>query len=164
MKKSLWIVATLGILILSWCWNSLGVVEYNDSLVEYVQECLEANQSLYQTFNSEWVAVDSIMESIQSNITICQASKEKAEKLWDYDKDSSLKDGVINLLLANVDYLQKFATTKPYRNTNVSEEDKAAYDSISSELSQSQNVLNQQLTSLQDLQEVFAAKHELKLK
>jgi hypothetical protein len=60
--------------------------------------------------------------------------------------------------------LQKFATTKPYRNTNVSEEDKAAYDSISSELSQSQNVLNQQLTSLQDLQEVFAAKHGLKLK
>lgn len=163
MKKSLWLLSLLGILVLSWCGSSLDVVEYNDSLVEIVKECLSANQSLYQTFNSDWITVDSISESIQDNITICQASKEKAEKLWNYDGDSSLKDWVVNLLSADVDYLQKFATTEPYRNRNVSEEDKAVYNSIVTELSQYQTALNQQLTSLQDTQEGFAAKHGLKL-
>lgn len=163
MKKSLWLISLLWILTLSWCWSSLDVVEYNDSLVEIVNECLSANQSLYQTFNSEWMDVDYIAEAIQSNITICQASKEKVVKLWDYDGDSSLKNWVVDLLSADIDYLQKFATTKPYRNTNVSEEDKIVYNSIVSELSQSQTVLNQQLINLQDIQEGFAAKHWLKL-
>lgn len=163
MKKSLWLLSLLGILVLSWCWNSLDVVEYNDSLVEYVKECLDASQSLYQIFNTEWVSVDSISESVQNNITICKAAKEKTEKLGNYENDSSLKDGVENLLSADIDYLQKFAETKPYRNTNVSEEDKEVYNNIVSELSQSQTVLNQQLTNLQDIQEGFATKHKLKL-
>lgn len=163
MKKSLWLLSLLGILVLSWCWSSLDVIEYNDSLVEYVKECLNASQSLYQTFNAEWATVDSIADSVQNNITICQAAKEKSKKLWDYEKDSSLKDGVVNLLSANVDYLEKFATTKPYRNANLSDEDRVAYDSVVSELNQSQTVLNQQLTNLQDIQEWFAARHGLKL-
>ena len=164
MKKSLWLISLLGALVLSWCWSSLSVIEYNDSLVEYVKDCLNGNQALYQTFNAEWTTIDSIADSVQDNITICKAAKEKADKLWDYEKDSSLKDWVVNLLSANVEYLQKFAETKPYRNASLSDEDRAAYDSVVGELSQSQNNLNQQLTNLQDIQEWFAARHGLKLK
>jgi hypothetical protein len=63
-----------------------------------------------------------------------------------------------------VDYLQKFSKTSRYRNIdNLTDEDKASYDSIVSELNQSQTLLNQQFINLQDVQEAFAVKHGLKL-
>lgn len=163
MKKSLWIISMLWILVLSWCWGS-NVVEYNDDLVVLVKECTDANQALYQNFNADWATLDSIAQSLQNNISICQNAQAKASKRWDYDKDSSLKDAVVNLLAMEVDYLQKFASTEPYWNIdNLTDEDKDSYKWIVAELNQSQDLLNQQFTNLQDVQEAFAAKHGLKL-
>ena len=90
MKKSLWLISLLWILILSWCWSSNNVVEYNDSFVSLVKECTDANQALYQNFNAEWSTIDSITQTLQDNINICQNAQEKASKMRDYDKDSSL--------------------------------------------------------------------------
>ena len=164
MKKSFWLISLLWILILSWCWSSNNVVEYNDSFVSLVKECTDANQALYQNFNADWSTIDSITQTLQDNINICKNAQEKASKMWDYDKDSSLKEAVVNLLVMEVDYLQKFSETSRYRNIdNLTDEDKASYDSIVSDLNQSQTLLNQQFTNLQDVQEAFAAKHGLKL-
>ena len=111
-----------------------------------------------------WSTIDSITQTLQDNINICQNAQEKASKMWDYDKDSSLKDAVVNLLSMEVDYLQKFSETSRYWNIdNLTDEDKASYDSIVSDLNQSQTLLNQQFTNLQDVQEAFAVKHGLKL-
>ena len=164
MKKSLWLVSLLWILVLSWCWSSIDVVEYNDSFVSFVKECTDANQALYQNFNAEWADIDSITQSLQNNISICQESQKKASNMWDYDKDSSLKDAVVNLMDMEVEYLQKFSATSRYRNLdNITDEDKAAYNWIVSDLNQTQVLLNQWFTNLQDVQEAFAAKHGLKL-
>ena len=163
MKKSLWMISLLWILILSWCWSS-NVVEYNDSFVELVKECTDANQILFQNFNAESVTIDSISQSIQDNINICQWAQKKAEKIWDFEKDSSLKDATVALLMSEVDYLQKFASSEPYWNTdNLTDEDKDAYNWIVSDLNESQTLLNQQFTNLQDVQEAFATKHWLRL-
>jgi hypothetical protein len=63
-----------------------------------------------------------------------------------------------------VEYLQKFSETSRYRNMdNLTNEDKELYNGIVSDLNQAQNLLNQQFTNLQDVQEAFAAKHGLKL-
>jgi hypothetical protein len=48
------------------------VVEYNDSFVEIVKECTDANQTLFQNFNAEQATIDSIEQSIQENISICK--------------------------------------------------------------------------------------------
>ena len=96
MKKSLWLLSLLWILILSGCGSSIDVVEYNDSFVSLVKECTDANQALFQTFNTDWSTIDSIAQSLQENISICQNSQAKASDMWDYDKDSSLKDAVLN--------------------------------------------------------------------
>lgn len=163
MKKSLWLIPVLWVLFLSWCGTS-NVIEYNDSFVEIVKECTDANQELFQNFNAEWVTVDSIEQSVQDNITICQWAKEKASKIWNFEKDSSLKDAVVELLTREIDYLEKFASSKAYWNTdNLTDEDKEAYSSIVAELNESQTSLNQQFTDLQDVQEVFAKKHWLVL-
>ena len=164
MKKSLWLLSLLWILILSWCGGSKNVVEYNDSFVSLVKECTDANQALYQNFNVEWANIDTIAQYLQENISICQNTQSKASQMWDFDKDSSLKDAVVSLLTMEVEYLQKFSETSSYWNIdNLSDEDKAAYDWIVSDLNQSQVLLNQQFTNLQDVQEAFAAKHGLKL-
>ena len=164
MKKVFWLISLLWILVLSWCWGSSNVVEYNDSFVELVKECTDANQALYRNFNADWSTIDSITQTLQENINTCQEAQIKASEMWDYDKDSSLKDAVVSLLTMEVDYLQKFSKTSRYRNIdNLTDEDKASYDSIVSELNQSQTLLNQQFINLQDVQEAFAVKHGLKL-
>jgi hypothetical protein len=164
MKKVFWLVSLLWVLILSWCWSSTNVVEYNDSFVALVKECTDANQALYQNFNAEWSTIDSITQALQNNISICQDTQAKASQMWDYEKDSSLKDAVVNLLTMEVEYLQKFSETSRYRNMdNLTNEDKELYNWIVSDLNQAQNLLNQQFTNLQDVQEAFAAKHGLKL-
>jgi hypothetical protein len=164
MKKSLWLISLLWILILSWCWSSLNVVEYNDSFVALVKECTDANQSLFQTFNADWSAIDYIAASLQENVIICQNSQKKAADMWDYDKDSSLKDAVVDLLASEVDYLQKFWSTEKYRNIdNITPEDEAVYEDIVRDLYKSETDLNAKFVSLQEVQEAFAAKHWLKL-
>lgn len=164
MKKSLWLLSLLWILILSGCGWSSNVVEYNDTLVSIVKECTDANQELFQTFQADRSTLDSIAESLQTNIGICSNAKAKAMELWNYEKDSSLKDAVVNLLSMEVIYLEKFWTTQRYRNIdNITDEDKLAYDGLVSELNEAQNTLNQQFTNLQTVQEWFAAKHHLKL-
>jgi len=164
MKKSLWLISLLWILILSWCWSSVDVVEYNDSFVALVKECTDANQALFQNFNSEWATLDSISQTLQNNINICQNSQTKASQMWDYDKDRSLKDWVVKLLTMEVDYLQKFSETSRYWNIdNITDEDKLAYDTIVGDLYKSESELNSQFISLQEIQEAFAAKHGLNL-
>jgi len=164
MKKSLWLVSLLWVLILSGCGWAGNVVEYNDTLVSIVKECTDANQTLFQTFQADRSTLDSIAETLQTNIEICDNAKTKASELWAYEKDSSLKDAVVNLLSMEVIYLEKFWTTQRYRNIdNITDEDKLAYEGLVSDLNEAQNSLNQQFTNLQTVQEAFAVKHGLKL-
>ena len=164
MKKSLWLLSLLWILMLSWCGWSINVVEYNDSLVDIVKECTDSNQELFKNFNLDGASVDSILQSIEDSVTICQNSQVKASQLWSYEKDSSLKDAVVELLATEIDYLQKFSSTSRYRNIdNITEEDREDYNWIVSDLNETQNSLNKQFTKLQEVQEEFAAKHALKL-
>ncbi len=163
MKKSIWLLSLLWILILSWCGSS-NVVEYNDNFVALVKECTEGNQVLFQTYKNKWSTLDSISQSLQDNISKCENSLSNAIQMKDYDGDSSLKDTVVELLTMEVDYLKKFASTEPYRNIdNLTEEDKDAYNWIVSDLNEAQSKLNLQFESLQDVQEEFAAKHGLNL-
>lgn len=163
MKKGLRLISLLWILILSGCGWSSNVVEYNDTLVSIVKECTDANQTLFQTFQNS-STIDSIVDSLQSNIEICNSAKAKASELWNFEKDSSMKDGVVKLLSMEVTYLEKFWATQRYRNIdNITEEDKLAYNWLVSDLNEAQNLLNQEFTNLQTIQEGFAAKHWLNL-
>ena len=164
MKKISSLILLLWVMVLSWCGGSMNVVEYNDSFVDLVKECTDSTQALFEVFKADGSTLDSISESLQESIALCQNAQSKAAQIWDYKKDSSLKDAVVSLLGMEIEYLQKFWNTSHYWNiNNISDEDKDAYDWIVSDLNQSQNELNQQFTNLQDVQEAFAAKYWLKL-
>lgn len=164
MKKGIVFLALIWTVILSWCGNSGNVVEYNDSFVAIVKECTDSTQELFNVFNADWSTIDSIVESLESSINICKNSESKASKMWDFDKDSSLKDAVVDLLSTEVLYLEKFWATKRYRNTEtVTNEDKEAYNVVRSDLSLTEEDLNAKFVSLQSVQEQFASTHGLKL-
>lgn len=164
MKKNL-LLLLFWFLVISGCKWSMDIVEYNDSFVSVVKECTDANKALFDTFETKEVEIDSIVESIHENINICGGAKEKALKLWDFQSDSSLKDAVVDVLSAEVNYLEKFWSTEPYWNMqNKTDEDKMAYEWIVNDLTEAQNMLNQQFINLQWVQEAFAAKYNLDLK
>lgn len=164
MKKSLLILSLSALLVLSGCGWSGNVVEYNDSFVSLVKECTDSTQELFNVFQADESTIDSISESLENSINTCKNSESKASKMWDFDKDSSLKDAVVNLLSTEVDYLQKFWSTSHYWNIdNITDEDRAAYDALVTDLYTAEENLNNQFTSLQQTQELFAAKHGLKL-
>ncbi|MBR7037389.1 hypothetical protein IKI14_06160 [bacterium] len=50
-------------------------------MVSIVRECTDANQNLFQTFQADSSTLDSIAESLQSNIEICNNAKAKALEL-----------------------------------------------------------------------------------
>ena len=164
MKKGLLILWLSALLVLSGCGKSGNVVEYNDSFVAIVKECTDSTQELFYVYEASNSDVDSIKEALEKSINICKNSESKASKMWDFDKDSSLKDAVVKLLSTEVDYLEKFWSTSDYRNLDtITDEDKTAYDSLASELYLTEETLNDQFSSLQQSQELFAAKHWLKL-
>jgi hypothetical protein len=57
------------------------VVEYNDSFVELVRECTDGNQALFQTYNANSATLDSIAQSLQDNISMCQNAQAKASQM-----------------------------------------------------------------------------------
>ena len=164
MKKWILSLSFLWVLTLSWCGWSTNLVEYNDTFVALVKECTDSTQKLFDTFQTTWTTLDSISESVQNCINICQDAHDKASKMSDYDKDSSLKDTVVDLLASNIEYLKKFWSTERFRNIdNLTDEDKVEYDSMVNDLYQEEELLNSKFVSLQEVQESFAAKHWLNL-
>lgn len=163
MKKSLLILSFVAVCVLSWCWWSWNVIEYNDSFVAIVKDCTDSTQNLFNVYQAD-SSVDAILDTLNGCVETCQSAQEKANKLWNFDKDSSLKDAVVNLLSAEVEYLKKFWESSRYWNMeNITDEDRAAYDWLINELQQLEDKLNTQFLSLQQVQEWFAAKHGLKL-
>ena len=145
--------------------EEVSVLEYNDNFVTLVWKCTDANQALFQIFNTEWTSTEDINDTIQNNIDVCQNSLETALRIWDYNNDSSLKDAVVELLSMEVNYLDTLSKTSNYRDvTNITEEDKSKYDSVIAELNDALNWLNQKFLEMQNIQEEFAEKYWLKLK
>ena len=165
MKKTYLCAALFGAILLAWCGSSnTDVIKYNDSFVEIVKTCTDSTQELFQKFSADGSTVDTISESIENSITVCQNAKDQASELWNFEKDSSLKDAVIELMDTEVEYLNKFSETSVYWNIdNITEEDKTNYEALVTELYNIQDNLNLQFVTLQEAQELFAAKHWLVL-
>lgn len=164
MKKTISFLSLLWALVLAGCGGSLDVQEYNNSFVAIVRECTDSTQVLFESFETEWSTIESIITSLENSIEICSKAETKASKMWDYEWDSSLKDGTVNLLSTEVNYLQKFKSTSPYWNIeNITDDDKAQYDGLVNELYAEQENLNAQFETLIQIQSDFAANHKLKL-
>lgn len=165
MKKIYLSLVLFGVTLLAWCGSSdMDVIQYNDSFVDIVKTCTDSTQELFQKFTSDNSTIDTISDSVNSSIEVCNEAKKQSVQLWNFEKDSSLKDAVVNLMDTEVEYLNKFAETSVYWNIdNITEEDKSKYEWLVTELYNIQDNLNLQFVALQEAQELFAARHWLVL-
>lgn len=164
MKKSIFVIWLIGILILSWCGWQSKVKKYNDSIYTLVKECTDSTQVLFENYenNDGSTTVESIMQTLSDDIAVCQKSETKLKDLGDYDGDSSLIDAATKLIWFEISYLEKFGSTNHYWNIeNITEEDKLQYNGMVNELNELEDELNAQFLVLQQAQEVFAAKYSL---
>lgn len=164
MKKGIFFVWLLGILILSWCGGQGNLKKYNDSIYTLIKDCTDSTQILFENYEkSDWsITVDSLMQTLEEDISICQKSENKLKELGDYDWDSSLIDASLKFVELEISYLQKFGSTSNYWNLEtITDEDKLQYNGLVDELNELEDSLNAQFLVLQQAQEGFAAKHEL---
>ena len=164
MKKTLFVTWLLGILILSWCGGESGLKKYNDSIYNLITECTDSTQTLFENYEKSdgSVTVDSIKQTLEEDISICQKSETKIKELGDYDGDSSLSDAASKLLSLMVSYLEKFWSTSDYWSIEtITDEDRLQYNWLVDELNELEDALNAQFLVLQQAQEGFAAKHGL---
>lgn len=166
MKKSVFVMWLLGILILSGCGGQSNLKKYNDSIYDLVKECTDSTQTLFEKYeevNSD-ITVDSIKQILEEDISICQNSEAEIKELGDYDGDNSLIDATTKLLSLEISYLEKFWSTSNYWNTDtITDEDRVQYNGAVNELNELEDALNAQFLVLQQVQEGFAAKHGLNL-
>jgi len=138
--------------------------KYNDSIYDSIKECIDSTQVLFENYEKPngSVAVDSILQMLEEDISICQKSEAKLKEIGDYDGDSSLIDAATKVIWLEISYLQKFWSTSHYWNIDtITDEDRVQYNGAVNELNELEDALNAQFLVLQQTQEGFAAKHGL---
>ena len=91
--------------------------------------------------------------------------KNVVEALWDWEWDSSLKDGVIALLQKGIEYYKKLWETVSYLENQewLTEEEAAAYEAIEEEFTVIGQEYEAANTNLITIQSQFAANHGFEL-
>ena len=166
MKKSVFVMWLLGALILSGCGGQGNLKKYNDTIYDLVKECTDSTQTLFEKYEKSdgSETVESIMQILEEDVSICQKSETAIKELGDYDGDTSLIDAATKLLWLEISYLEKFWSTNRYWNIDtITEEDGLQYNGAVNELNELEDALNAQFLVLQQVQEGFAAKHGLNL-
>lgn len=131
-----------------------AVINYNDKLVDLALLCIK-----------EIDTSGNISESINSIIENCKTSINEINNLWDWEWDSSLKDGAITVIEKYIEYYTKFSELIPFleKEDDLSEEEKATYDSILSGIETIDAELDEANSNLTLIQEQFAENHNFPL-
>jgi hypothetical protein len=74
--------------------------KYNDSIYTLLKECTDSTQVLFEKYekSDESETVESIMQILAEDISICQKSEADLKKLGDYDGDASLIDSALKVV------------------------------------------------------------------
>lgn len=163
MKKNQIFLFLSSILLLSGCGNS-GAQLYHDNIYNAVRDCFVARNDAFTIYYDENPKVEDILDAIKLAIESCQLSKETVESIWDYKKDSSFKDAVIDYLSADIEYLTIYADSSRFWDIEtLNDEDASAYQETRSQLLSSQEVLMSNIENMSQSQKDFVSKYGVKL-
>ena len=163
MKKNQIFLFLSSILLLSGCGNS-GAQLYHDNIYNAVRDCFVARNNAFTIYYNENPRVEDILDAINLAIESCQISKEIVENIWDYKKDSSFKDAVIDYLSSDIEYLTLYVDNSRFWNIEtLNDEDALAYQEVRSQLLSSQEILMSNIENMSQSQKDFASKYGVKL-
>ena len=144
-------------------WESEAVINYNDTLVELASQCIMSENNIWSTYDDE-SPVEDIQAAISNTINECSNAKENINKLWDWEWDSSLKDGVLLIIEKEIAYYAKFSEMLPYlEKEELTEEENSVYESIYAEIQSLDQELAEANDNLINIQEQFAQDHDFEL-
>lgn len=187
IMKKIRLLSLLWVIVLAWalagCWNndkeinndnsdliiedvsseSEAVINYNDTLVDLASQCIISENEIWSNYDDE-SPIEDIQAAINNTINQCNNAKENINKLWDWEWDSSLKDGVSAIIEKEIAYYSKFSEMLPYLwKEELTEEENKIYESIFAEI----ETLDQELAAANDnlinIQEQFAKDHDFEL-
>ena len=146
-------------------WENEAVINYNDKLVGFASNCIISENGIWNVYDTDDYSIEDVKSAINETISICSNAKEQINNLWDWEWDSSLKDGAIVIIEKEIEYINKLNESLPYleNEENLSEEDKEIYEWIVSEI----QAINQELLDANDdiiaIQDNFAKAHWFEL-
>lgn len=175
----LWIILISG--TLAWCWwdkennngdfiieditwENEGAINYNDTLVDLTSQCIELENSIWNTYDDNESTSEDIIAAINNTVNECANVNEKINELWDREWDSSLKDAVAMIIEKEIAYYIKFSELLPYLDKEeLTDEEKESYNTIYSELETLDEELTNANENLSSIQENFAKNHGFEL-
>lgn len=145
-------------------WENDAVINYNDTLVDLASECIISEDNIWNTYDNENSTAEDVIKAIDNTISQCSNAWNKIDDLWDWEWDSSLKDWVLDIIEKEINYYSKFKELLPYlEKEELTEEEKAEYDAIYSEIETLDKELSEANENLMSIQEKFASDYGFEL-
>ena len=145
-------------------WENDAVINYNDTLVDLASECIISEDNIWNTYDNENSTAEDVIKAIDNTISQCSNAWNKIDDLWDWEWDSSLKDWVLDIIEKEINYYSKFKELLPYlEKEELTEEEKAKYDAIYSEIETLDKELSEANENLMTIQEKFASDYGFEL-
>ena len=145
-------------------WKNDAVINYNDTLVDLASECIISEDNIWNTYDNENSTAEDVIKAIDNTISQCSNAWNKIDDLWDWEWDSSLKDWVLDIIEKEINYYSKFKELLPYlEKEELTEEEKAEYDAIYSEIETLDKELSEANENLMTIQEKFASDYGFEL-
>lgn len=144
-------------------WMINDVVDYNNTLKDLATRCTTTENKIIENYNKNDSNAD-VQQAINDAIKDCENVKNKINKIWSREWDSSLKDWIIAVVEKEIDYFNKFNELLPYLDKEwLNKEEKIIYDTLLYDAESIDQELNKSIEDLRDIQEEFARNHWFKL-
>jgi len=144
-------------------WTINDIVDYNNMLKDLATRCTTTENKIIENYNKNDSNAD-VRQAINDAIKDCENVKNKINKIWSREWDSSLKDWIIAVVEKEIDYFNKFNELLPYLDKEwLNKEEKIIYDTLLYDAESIDQELNRSIEDLRDIQEEFARNHWFKL-
>lgn len=145
-------------------WQNEAVINYNDNLVDTASQCLVSEDAIREAYDSTDSTTEDIINAIDNTISECSNASTKINEIWDREGDNSLKDWIISIIDKEIKYYTQFKELLPYlEKEELTDEEKANYDVIYSEVEALDKELSEANDNLLTVQEQFAKNHWFEL-
>jgi len=132
-------------------------------LKDLATRCTTTENKIIENYNKNDSNAD-VQQAINDAIKDCENVKNKINKIWSREWDSSLKDWIIAVVEKEIDYFNKFNELLPYLDKEwLNKEEKIIYDTLLYDAESIDQELNKSIEDLRDIQEEFARNHWFKL-
>ena len=144
-------------------WTINDIVDYNNMLKDLATRCTTTENKIIENYNKNDSNAD-VRQAINDAIKDCENVKNKINKIWSREWDSSLKDWIIAVVEKEIEYFNKFNELLPYLDKEwLNKEEKIIYDTLLYDAESIDQELNRSIEDLRDIQEEFARNHWFKL-